>query len=221
MSTITRTPSKNPFLLIPQGTVRDSRLTYRARGVLARLLSNADGYKMPSSELAREGGEGRDSIRTCLLELEKFGYIKTVKKQDEKGRFTTETFVYDEPQIIEAPINPPKVKEKRVPPRPIPKIEEFGDYSCELIINNEIGEFKVGTALFEKIKEVSPGIENLELFIKRAAMEFVFTKNRNKVARGQWKLSQWLKWRCAEEQNYLSDIAFFGLIEANKMRRKI
>lgn len=80
MSTITRAPSKNPFLLMPQATVRDSRLSYRARGVLARLLSNADGYKMPSSQLAKEGGEGRDAIRKSLNELEKFGYLKYGKK---------------------------------------------------------------------------------------------------------------------------------------------
>jgi len=90
-----------------------------------------------------------------------------------------------------------------------------------LITNGQIGEFKVGLDLFKKINETCPAIQNLELFIGKIAMEFVSTGGRNKVDRGQWKLSQWLKWRCEKEQNYLGDVACFGLAEANKMRRKI
>ena len=83
---------------IRNDVARDDRLSYRGRGVLVRLLSNADGFQMTDADLAREGREGRGAILTALRELREAGYIRTTKKQDEHGRWSTRTFVYDAPQ---------------------------------------------------------------------------------------------------------------------------
>ena len=83
---------------IRNDVARDDRLSYRGRGVLVRLLSNADGFQMTAADLAREGREGRSAILTALRELREAGYIRTTKKQDEHGRWSTQTFVYDTPQ---------------------------------------------------------------------------------------------------------------------------
>lgn len=107
---IIRAPSRHQFTQIPNESLRDPRLSYRARGVLGRLLSNSVGYKMTANDLAREGREelkrkgieaireGRDAIRTALGELEDAGYIVVEKGQDERGRWYTKVMVYDEPQ---------------------------------------------------------------------------------------------------------------------------
>ena len=83
---------------IRNDVARDDRLSYRGRGVLVRLLSNADGFQMTAADLAREGREGRGAILTALRELREAGYIRTIKKQDGHGRWSTRTFVYDTPQ---------------------------------------------------------------------------------------------------------------------------
>ncbi|GAB1393640.1 hypothetical protein MASR1M60_18040 [Rhodocyclaceae bacterium] len=63
MSGIIRAPRpERGWTEIRNTTIRDQRLSYRARGVLVRLLSNADGFRMTAIDLAGESPEGRHSI---------------------------------------------------------------------------------------------------------------------------------------------------------------
>ncbi len=100
MSGIIRSPRPaRGWTEIQNDTLRDARLSYRARGVLARLLSNSDGWRMTAHELADESpGEGRQAVLTALRELRSAGYIVQRRLQGEKGQWRTETYVYDTPQ---------------------------------------------------------------------------------------------------------------------------
>lgn len=93
-------PEKDYFEL-RNATARDARLSYRARGILARLLSNVNGYRQTAEDLAREGKEGRGAVLTALKELRATGYMQTKKSQDAGGKWTTSTYVYDTPQPTE------------------------------------------------------------------------------------------------------------------------
>ena len=96
MTGIIRAPRpERHYTPIRNAVARDDRLSYRGRGVLVRLLSNADGFQMTAADLAREG---RGAILTALRELREAGYLRTTKVQDEHGRWSTQTFVYDTPQ---------------------------------------------------------------------------------------------------------------------------
>lgn len=81
---------------LPRETSRDDRISYRALGVLCRLLGNAEGFDMPSAALARgECREGRDAIRAALSELESAGYLVRVHIRDvAAGRWTGQTVLY-------------------------------------------------------------------------------------------------------------------------------
>lgn len=100
MSGIIRAPRpERGWTEIQNSTLRDSRLSFRARGVLARLLSNADGFRMTAVELAGESPqEGRQAVLTALRELREAGYIVQRRLQGERGQWRTETYVYDTPQ---------------------------------------------------------------------------------------------------------------------------
>ena len=79
--------------------VRDKRLSYRARAIASRLLSNAPGFRMTAVDLARESpAEGRYAVLSAMKELRKFGYAKVIRRQDERGRWHTVTKVYGVPQ---------------------------------------------------------------------------------------------------------------------------
>lgn len=100
MSGIIRAPRpERGWTEIQNVVLRDKKLTFRARGVLVRLLSNADNYRMTAQDLADESpGEGRQAVLAALKNLREAGYIVQKRHQDERGRWRTETFVYDSPQ---------------------------------------------------------------------------------------------------------------------------
>lgn len=86
------------FLLVRNDVVRDTRLSYRARGLLVAILSRPDNWRTDSTQLAREAKEGRDAVRAALNELKLAGYLIQTKRRDEKGHWVTETVIFDTPQ---------------------------------------------------------------------------------------------------------------------------
>lgn len=82
---------------IPNETLEDESLSWRARGILAYLLSRPSGWETDSERLARLAKEGRDAVRTALTELEDARYLFRVKVQGAGGRWSTEYVLYDRP----------------------------------------------------------------------------------------------------------------------------
>ena len=103
MTGIVRAPRPTRgYTEIANSTARDERLSYRARGILLRLLSNQDGYRMTSEDLAHAGREGRGAVLAALRELKVAGYLVISKRQDGRGRWSTHAIVYDTPQVSRA-----------------------------------------------------------------------------------------------------------------------
>lgn len=100
--TIIRTPRPaQNFSILNNHTLRDHRLSFRARGVLAYLLSMPDNWKSSADRIANVGVEGRDAIRSALSELEEWGYLRREKTQCERGRWSTVLHVYDYPRRVD------------------------------------------------------------------------------------------------------------------------
>lgn len=97
---ILRAPRRRAYENLPLELIRDDGLSFRALGVLVRLLSNADNFRMTSVALANERphGEGRDAVRAALRELEESGYIRRVRRQNSRGQWMTLMVVSEEPQ---------------------------------------------------------------------------------------------------------------------------
>ena len=112
-------PSGN-FTVLHNATIRDPRLSWKARGILVYLLSLPDNWRTSAEDLARHAPDGRDSIRAGLRELETWGYLRRVKQRDDTGRVRTITTVYDRPLKLTAPetgfpapVNPAPLEELR------------------------------------------------------------------------------------------------------------
>jgi hypothetical protein len=96
---IIRSPRPAQYELLDRRLLQDDRLSFRARGLLAYLLSLPDGWQTDSTKLARVAREGRDAIRAALRELEQCGYlIRTRVTDPTTGTWSTEMVVRDTPE---------------------------------------------------------------------------------------------------------------------------
>jgi len=102
---IVRHKHETDFLILPNATARDQKLSYLARGILVEILSRPDNWETTADRLMDQArlhrgdkrGEGRRAIRAAFAELETCGYMHRVKTRNEKGRFTTTVYVTDVP----------------------------------------------------------------------------------------------------------------------------
>ena len=76
----------------------DERISWRAKGILAYLLSKPNDWRTREKDLMNRATEGRDAIRTAMKELEEHGYM--VKEQQRSG---VGTFAPNEYIIVESP----------------------------------------------------------------------------------------------------------------------
>ena len=102
MLVIHHSEPQGQFALIPNATLRDPRLSYAARGILAELLTRPDGWDETMENIydrrRRErgaGAEGRRAIAAAWSELESAGYLRRVKTRGTRGRFITDLHIYD------------------------------------------------------------------------------------------------------------------------------
>lgn len=86
-------PAATAWTALPNALLRDERLSFRARGALAWLLSHEDGYIVSTQQLHDHANEGREAIRTVLRELVAAGYVRQDRVQGSDGRWRTETTV--------------------------------------------------------------------------------------------------------------------------------
>jgi len=69
------------FTQIPNAWLRDSRLSLKAIGLLAQLLSHSPGWSVSIAQLARANDCGLDLIRNAVKELEGCGYLERSQKR--------------------------------------------------------------------------------------------------------------------------------------------
>jgi hypothetical protein len=94
---IHRTARERFFTTLGNEVLRDSRLSFCARGILAYLLSQPDGKRDDIRTLAERTPEGRERVASAMRELEKLGYITRTKKRTPEGHIYTEVEVFDRP----------------------------------------------------------------------------------------------------------------------------
>jgi hypothetical protein len=88
MSIIRCQKKRHPYVQIDKTPLLDTRLSWKARGILAYLLTKSDDWEIIITNLINASEpDGRESLRSGLKELENLGYVVCARQQDERGRF--------------------------------------------------------------------------------------------------------------------------------------
>ena len=75
----------------------NENLSWKAKGILCYLLSLPEDWDVHWTEVAKHATDGKTSLRSGVDELKEAGYIKHEKKQDEKGKFRHNYYIYEYP----------------------------------------------------------------------------------------------------------------------------
>ena len=72
------------FTMILNDAIRDDRISWRAKGILAGCMSHAGNFQFNKSWIIDHGTEGRDAVNNALNELRKYGYLEDKINRCEK-----------------------------------------------------------------------------------------------------------------------------------------
>lgn len=78
MKTIFRKRLKNRFTMMPNSALQDERLSFKARGILALVLTKPDDWRINLVWLEKQASEGREAVRKAMKELSALGYCRKV-----------------------------------------------------------------------------------------------------------------------------------------------
>lgn len=92
---------ENPYVMLDKFSINDSGLSWKAKGLLAYLLSKPDDWIVKEHDLVAHATDGRDSVRAAIRELEAAGYLaRGARRRDDKGRlYEREYRVFERPSV--------------------------------------------------------------------------------------------------------------------------
>lgn len=96
--TIRRARRSTKFTMMSNHGLHNKNLSFKAKGLLAYMLSLPDDWIFYQSELEERSTDGSSAIRSGLTELEEAGYLVKKRIRDEKGQLRgTDWIIRDEP----------------------------------------------------------------------------------------------------------------------------
>lgn len=86
------------FFVMRRAAIEDDRLSLKAKGLLAYLLSKPPGWKVSTSQLAGMGPDGKDAVGTAMRELVACGYSAMVEIRKMGGTVGYDYIITDVPE---------------------------------------------------------------------------------------------------------------------------
>lgn len=103
MSNIIRVAKNKNFSVLSNEPFNEKSLSWKAKGLLAYLLTRPDNWKVQVEHLRKASTDGRDSIYSALKELIQAGYIQRNIKRDDNGRTGGVEYIVSETKLPELP----------------------------------------------------------------------------------------------------------------------
>lgn len=91
---------RQTYTIVDNEALRDPKLSWRATGMLAYLLSLPDNWNVNIEDLTRRKTDGRTAARSTLQELKDAGYVVLEETRDERGQFHRVLHVHETCQSV-------------------------------------------------------------------------------------------------------------------------
>lgn len=126
---IYRVEHKKNYTTVNNFICKDSRLSWKAKGIWLYAFSRPDDWEFKESDIIKQSTDGRDSVRAALKELENIGYLVRHQEKDLNGRYSKTIFTFHEvPQENSNISNETENPTKPTPPSPsIPEEKKSSD----------------------------------------------------------------------------------------------
>lgn len=112
---------ENPFVMMDKRALADPQLSYKAKGILAYLLSRPDNWTINIVDVVNHSPDGEFAVRTGIKELIFAGYVQRKVERNEKHQIVRWVIeVYEQPQ----PIQPAETQVDQTPPTDFPDSEK-------------------------------------------------------------------------------------------------
>lgn len=85
------------FVVLPEKIFRDTRLSYKEKGLMLQIISLSNDQEINASTLVMLSKDNCSSVKASLFALEKYGYITRVQSKSEREKITnSDYFIYDD-----------------------------------------------------------------------------------------------------------------------------
>lgn len=118
---IFRVRKNDNFVVMDKTALHDERLSWKAKGIIAYMLSLPDDWTFFLEELSTHAADGKDSLRAGLKELKQYGYLHRYPVKENGKIVKWETHVFETPQKKLPQEESPEVEK---PDMEIPQMEE-------------------------------------------------------------------------------------------------
>lgn len=106
---------KDNYSIIANSVFKDTRLSWKAKGILANMLSLPDNWDFSMAGLEKLASDGLSATRTALKELEQFGYLVRKQIRGERGIFIDWEYIVREAPLCDFPqVDNPQVDKPQV-----------------------------------------------------------------------------------------------------------
>lgn len=96
---------KSNFVTMDKSFLEDERLSYKAKGILAYLLSKPNNWKVIVGNLVNNSADGKAAVYAGLKELKENGYYEKIPIRNEQGTriLRWESTIYENPSLALTP----------------------------------------------------------------------------------------------------------------------
>ena len=149
----------NRYGVAPNELLNDKSLSFKAKGLYTYIQSKPDGWDFSVGRITKQGKDGKDSIRSGLMELEETGYLKRHKFKNKKGQWDIEYELSANRDGFTATGNPTTEN----PTTENPETKKERNSKKEIVIKNKgLGEIesKEWNTFIDLFKPINPMFED-------------------------------------------------------------